>query len=83
MSLGGGGHAVDLFFYAMAKQRLGQKDAREWYDKAVAWMEEHEPNDDEFKRFRAEAEEVLGIKNDRRKMRIRVIPRVLRAPADA
>jgi hypothetical protein len=29
--------------------------------KAVAWMEKHKPDDEELKRFRAEAEELLGI----------------------
>jgi len=53
--------AFDWFFLAMAKHRLGHKDAREWYDEAVAWMEKDKPDDKELKRFRAEAEEVLGI----------------------
>ncbi|MHC4164055.1 MAG: hypothetical protein ACYSUM_18170 [Planctomycetota bacterium] len=51
-------HALRL---AMEKHKLGQKDAREWYDKAVAWMDKHKPDDQELKRVRAEAEEVLGI----------------------
>ncbi len=49
---------------ARAKHKLGQQDAREWYDKAVAWMDKNKPDDEELKRFRAEAEEVLGIKKD-------------------
>ncbi|MHC5041975.1 MAG: protein kinase domain-containing protein [Planctomycetota bacterium] len=58
---GNGGSAYDWFFIAMAKHKLGQKDAHDSYERAVAWMEEHKPDDEELKRFRAEAEEVLGI----------------------
>ncbi|MHC4971847.1 MAG: serine/threonine-protein kinase [Planctomycetota bacterium] len=57
-----GGDANDWFFFAMVKHKLGQKDAREWYDKAVAWVDEHQRDNKELKRFRAEAEQVLGIK---------------------
>jgi tetratricopeptide (TPR) repeat protein len=65
MELTHGGDAIDRFFVAMAKHKLAQEGAREWYDKAVAWMEEHAFHDEdlkELKRFRAEAEELLGIK---------------------
>ena len=60
----------DLFFYVnrfwvdewsgmpSLKHKLGQKDAREWFDKAVAWMAGHKPDDKELKRFRAEAGEM-------------------------
>ena len=60
MELTAGGNSFDWFFVAMAKHKLGEEDAREWYDKAVAWMEKEKPDDKELKRFRAEAEEVLG-----------------------
>jgi hypothetical protein len=56
MDLTSGGDAFDFFLVAMAKHKLGEKDAREWYGKAVAWMEDHNPDDKELKRFRAEAE---------------------------
>lgn len=47
----------------MAHWQLGEKDkAREWYDKAVQWMDKNKPQDEELKRFRSEAEELLGIK---------------------
>lgn len=46
----------------MAKHKLGQKDARDSHEMAVAWMEEHKHDAGERKRYRAEAEEVLGIK---------------------
>jgi tetratricopeptide (TPR) repeat protein len=61
MRLRAGGDAYDWFFVAMAKHKLEQDDAREWHDKAVAWMEEHKPDDEELKRFRAETERLLGI----------------------
>ncbi len=50
-----GGDAFDWFFVAIAKHKLGHKDAREWYDNAVAWMEKNKPDDEELRRFRAEA----------------------------
>jgi hypothetical protein len=41
----------------------GQAKAREWFDKAVAWMDQGKQKDDaDPKRFRAEAAELLGIK---------------------
>jgi tetratricopeptide (TPR) repeat protein len=64
LELGSGGQpGGDWIFLAMAHARLGHPKAiaRSFYDKAVAWMEEHKPDDEELKRFRAEAEEVLGI----------------------
>jgi uncharacterized protein HemY len=51
-----------LFVRAMAHWRLNEKDqARQWYDRGVRWMEKHAPKNAEVRRFRAEAEEVLGI----------------------
>ena len=64
MDLTSGGNSWDWFFLAMAKHKLGNKDAREWFDKAVAWMERNMSDNEELKRFRVEAEEVLGIKKD-------------------
>src|SRR5262249_45259167 len=59
-----GGDSFDFFFLAMAHWQLGEKkDAREWYDKAVQWMDKHKPKDAELIRFRAEASDLLGIKN--------------------
>jgi serine/threonine protein kinase/Flp pilus assembly protein TadD len=52
------------FFLAMVRSQLGEKEkAREWYTKAVAWMEKNRPKDEELKRCRAEAAELLGIPN--------------------
>ncbi|MFO0807262.1 MAG: protein kinase [Gemmataceae bacterium] len=59
--LGRGGGAFDFYFLAMAQARLGEPaKARAWYDKAVAWTDRHKPKDDELRRFRAEAEEVIN-----------------------
>ena len=62
MELRKGGDASDWFFLAMAHWQLGHKDeARKWYDKAVEWMDKNQPKNDELRRFRAEAAELLGI----------------------
>ncbi len=48
----------------MAHWQPGEKDkAREWYDKAVQWMEKgkNPGAPGELKRFRAEAAELLGV----------------------
>ena len=56
-----GGDSNDWFFLAMAEWRLGNKEtARDWFRKAVEWMEKHGPQNKELARFRAEAEE-LGL----------------------
>jgi tetratricopeptide (TPR) repeat protein len=58
----GGGDSEDWFFLAMAERQLDNKDAaRNWYDKAVEWMEKNNPRDGELIRFRAEATKLLGI----------------------
>jgi hypothetical protein len=60
-----GGDSNDRFFLAMAHWQLGEKEkARQQYDKAVQWMEANRPQDEELIRFRAEAKELLGIKED-------------------
>jgi tetratricopeptide (TPR) repeat protein len=64
MELGGGGDAYDWFLMAMVRQKLRLDDARVWFDRAVAWTYEHRPDDEELLRFRAEAEEVLGLRPD-------------------
>ena len=43
------------------RARHGQ-EARMWYDRGVANMAKHRPENEELKRFRAEAAELLGIK---------------------
>jgi tetratricopeptide (TPR) repeat protein len=62
MDMSEGGNSFDWFFLAMAHWHLGEKDkARQWYEKAVEWMEKDKPPNDQLRRFRAEAEELLGI----------------------
>jgi tetratricopeptide (TPR) repeat protein len=56
--------SFNAFFLAMAHWRLGDREqARTWYDRAIAWMDQHNPGDDELKRFRAEAAALLGVKD--------------------
>jgi tetratricopeptide (TPR) repeat protein len=58
--------AHDGFFLAMAHGRLGQEeDALEWYDRSVRWMKANGPDDEELKRFRAEASELIEAVRDR------------------
>jgi tetratricopeptide (TPR) repeat protein len=58
------GDANDWFFLAMARWQLGDKEkARKWYDQAVQWTQKNQPQDEELRRFRAEAAELLGIKD--------------------
>jgi tetratricopeptide (TPR) repeat protein len=50
------------FLLAMAKAQLGQRDeARRWYEKGVARMEQHELQFGETLRIRDEAAKLLGI----------------------
>jgi tetratricopeptide (TPR) repeat protein len=60
MSLRAGGDSFDWFFLAMAHWRLGNRDeARMWFKRAVQWMDQNKPRNDELRRFRAEAEGML------------------------
>jgi tetratricopeptide (TPR) repeat protein len=53
--------AHDAFFLSMSHHRLDHdEDARAWLDRAIEWMERNAPSDVELRRFRAEAEELLG-----------------------
>jgi serine/threonine protein kinase/tetratricopeptide (TPR) repeat protein len=63
MELGKGGDSIDWIFLAMAHWQAGERDkAREWYDRAVQWMDKNQPKNEELLRFRAEAETLLGLK---------------------
>jgi Flp pilus assembly protein TadD len=70
MKLRAGEDAFDWLFLAMAHEKLGNRDeARKRYDQAVEWLEKNGPIlaknpqwADELRRFRAEAEETLGLK---------------------
>jgi tetratricopeptide (TPR) repeat protein len=57
------GDAFDYFPLAAAHQRLGHKEeARNWYDKGVAWMAaKKQPYAAELAVLRADAEALLGI----------------------
>ena len=57
-----GGDAAVWFFLAMAHWQLGEKNqARRWYDRAVDTCERNQSQDNELRRFRAEAATQLGI----------------------
>jgi tetratricopeptide (TPR) repeat protein len=65
IKLPNGGESNNFFFLAMVHWRLGHKDtAGVYFHKAVLWMDEHEPKDEELRRFRAEAAALLGVKDD-------------------
>jgi serine/threonine protein kinase/tetratricopeptide (TPR) repeat protein len=58
-----GGDSWHWFFLAMARWQLGEKGkAREWYDRAVEWMDKNQPKHEELRRFQAEAAELLELK---------------------
>jgi tetratricopeptide (TPR) repeat protein len=62
MELRSGGDAFDWFFLAMAHGQLGkQEEARQWYQKAVAWTQTNKPDDEQLRRFQAEAAALLGV----------------------
>ena len=62
MGLRSGGDAFDWFFLAMALGQLGKpEEARQWYQKAVAWTQTNKPDDVELRRFQAEAAALLGV----------------------
>jgi tetratricopeptide (TPR) repeat protein len=62
--------AADRFFLAMAHHKLGNRDqARQAYEQAVEWLEKNtallaadKRRADERRRFREEAEDILGLK---------------------
>jgi serine/threonine protein kinase len=59
-----GKSSLNALFRAMASWQLhDQTQARRWYDRAVQGMEEHEPKDEELSRFRAEADELILVKD--------------------
>jgi serine/threonine protein kinase len=61
MALRGDHFTVEQFFLALAHGRRGDKrQAREWFDKATAWMSKTGSQDEDLLRFRAEAAALLG-----------------------
>jgi serine/threonine protein kinase/Tfp pilus assembly protein PilF len=56
--------AYNAVFLAMAHWQLGDKElARKEYEQAIEWMEK-KPKNDELRRFRAEAEELLKVQRN-------------------
>jgi tetratricopeptide (TPR) repeat protein len=67
MEIRKGGDSFDWFFLAMAHWKLGEKEkARSRFDQAVEWMDKHQPRDEELRRFRAEAAELLGVQQKKK-----------------
>ena len=57
------GDSYQWFFLAMAHWQLrNNQEARNWYDRAVEWMNKNQPKNQELRRFRAEAAELLGVR---------------------
>jgi superkiller protein 3 len=57
-----GGNAYQWFFLAMAHWRLGEQDqARDWHNRAIAWMDANEKDNSDLICFRAEAEVLLEL----------------------
>jgi serine/threonine protein kinase/tetratricopeptide (TPR) repeat protein len=66
MDLSKGGDASDWFFLAMAHERLGHKEeARQWFERAVRWLDKHHPGHELLRHFRAEAAELLAVENNK------------------
>jgi hypothetical protein len=62
LELRNAGDSFDWFFLALVDVKRGKKDqAREWYDKAVAWYQINSPNDQELFHFNVEAAAALGL----------------------
>jgi hypothetical protein len=60
IELSSGGSSLDSLYLAMAHwQEKNEKEAREAYDQALRWMRENEPGNEELRRLRAEAQELL------------------------
>ncbi len=60
LELTDGGSAASWLFLAMAHGQKGDRaEARDWYEKAVAWFDRNGPDDEELARFRAEADALI------------------------
>ncbi len=61
-----GGVGIDCFFLAMTRWQQGQgKEARQWFDQAIAWIERTKSEDPELRRFHVEAAALLGLPGPR------------------
>lgn len=59
--LSGGGDCADWLFLAIAYWKLDRKaEALDRYERAITWMDEHQPQDEELLRFRDEATQLIG-----------------------
>jgi eukaryotic-like serine/threonine-protein kinase len=62
MQLRDGGDPNDWLFMAMVRYRLDERrEARDWYDRSLAWIKAHASVEAQFSLIRAEAEAVLGL----------------------
>jgi len=58
-------NANESFFLAMTHWQLGDKSAaRKCFDMGIAWMDKGKARDDEVRHFRAEAAELLSIRDE-------------------
>jgi tetratricopeptide (TPR) repeat protein len=65
MELSSGGNSLQWYGMAMLKWQQDEKlKAKEWYDRAVEWMDNKAPNDLEMRGLRDEAARLLGIDRD-------------------
>jgi tetratricopeptide (TPR) repeat protein len=59
--LGSPGDSYEWFLLALAHKQLGnRREAREWYEKAVEWMNKNAGHDYQLRLFRGEARELFG-----------------------
>jgi tetratricopeptide (TPR) repeat protein len=67
-----GRHSFNWYFLAMAHWQLGHRaEARRLYDQAVRWMGAVMPKNEELRRFRAEAAELLRVDPTRKALETR------------
>jgi len=66
MELRKSGDSNDWFFLAMAHWQLGDQDkVHKWYDRSVQWMDKNQPTNEELRRIRMEAAELLELKENK------------------
>jgi hypothetical protein len=59
-------NASDGLVLAMAHWQRGDKDeSKKWYSQAIDWIDKYKSQHDDLQRFRAEAEDLLGITDAR------------------
>jgi Flp pilus assembly protein TadD len=56
------GHCLDWFFLAMACSKSGENDkARNYFDRAIEWMQKNSPNNTDLQRIRLEAKTCVEL----------------------